>query len=67
MENRLGKAEGKIYLPDGTVACESAMQSYVKSEHPQILDKMKETLEYSDEVQEGLHAALKDFKEKGSW
>ncbi len=46
---------------------EAAMQSFIKSEHPEIVAKMTETLEYSDEVQEGLHAALKDFKEKGSW
>jgi len=25
LRGRLGKAEGKIYLPDGTLACESAM------------------------------------------
>ena len=46
---------------------EAAMQSYVRSEFPDILDKMSDSLEYSDEVQEGLHAALKSFKEKGSW
>ena len=46
---------------------EAAMQSFVKSEHPEILEKMTETLEYSEEVQEGLHATLKSFKEKGSW
>ena len=46
---------------------ESAMQSFVKSECGDILDKMNDTLEYSEEVQEGLHAALKAFKEKGSW
>ena len=46
---------------------ESAMQSFVKSEHGDILDKMTETPEYSEEIQQGLHAALKAFKEKGSW
>ena len=46
---------------------ESAMQSFVKSEHGDLLDKMTETPEYSEEIQQGLHAALKAFKEKGSW
>ena len=49
------------------VEFEAAMQSYVKAEHAGVMEKMSETLEYSDEVQEGLHAALKDFKEKGTW
>ena len=49
------------------VAFESAMQSFVKSEHGDILAQMGESLEYSEDVQEGLHAALKAFKEKGSW
>ena len=64
-------AANEGYLDDvevnKVVDFEAAMQSFVKSEFPQVLDKMNETLDYSDEVQEGLHAAVKAFKEIGSW
>ncbi len=64
-------AANEGYLDDvevnKVVDFESAMQSYVKAEFAHVLDQMNSTLEYSDEVQSGLHEALKTFKEKGSW
>jgi acyl-coenzyme A thioesterase PaaI-like protein len=44
LRGRLGKAEGKIFLPDGTVACESAMsladvpEELLASTHPTLLN-----------------------------
>ncbi|MGI9304919.1 MAG: F0F1 ATP synthase subunit alpha [Gammaproteobacteria bacterium] len=46
---------------------EAAMQSYLKSNSSDLLDKMNDSKEYSDEVRDGLRAALKEFKTKGSW
>lgn len=64
-------AANEGYLDDievnKVVDFEAAMQSYVKSEHGGLLEQMNSALEYSEEVQNGLHEALKSFKEKGSW
>ena len=64
-------AANEGYLDDvevnKVVDFEAAMQSFVKSEYPGVLEKMGESLEYNEEAQEGLHTALKAFKEKGSW
>ena len=64
-------AANEGYLDDvevnKVVDFEAAMQSFVKAESGQLLDEMNSSLEYSDEVQNGLHEALKAFKEKGSW
>jgi len=44
LRGRLGKAEGKIFLPDGTVACESVMtladvpEELLASTHPKLLN-----------------------------
>jgi acyl-coenzyme A thioesterase PaaI-like protein len=44
LRGRLGKAEGRILLPDGTVACESMMsladvpQDLLSSTHPKLLN-----------------------------
>jgi uncharacterized protein (TIGR00369 family) len=44
LRGRLGKAEGKIYLPGGKVACESAMSladvpaDLIASTHPRLLN-----------------------------
>jgi len=64
-------AANEGYLDDvevnKVVGFEAAMQAFVKSEYGEVLDKMSDTLEYSEDVQAGLHEALKSFKEKGSW
>jgi len=46
---------------------ESALQSYMKSSHAELLQKIDETGDYSDEIQEALHAAVKDFKATNTW
>ena len=64
-------AANEGYLDDvevnKVVGFEAAMQAFVKSEYGEVLDKMSDTLEYSEDVQAALHEALKSFKEKGSW
>ena len=64
-------AANEGYLDDievnKVVDFEAAMQSYIKAEHGAILEQMNSDREYSEEVQNGLHEALKAFKEKGSW
>ncbi len=46
---------------------EAALHAYVHAEHADLLETMNETKEYSDDVEQGLHTALKKFKEQGSW
>ncbi len=41
---------------------EAALQSYMKASHQDLLDKINETLDYTDEIEQALHAAVKDFK-----
>ena len=64
-------AANEGYLDDvevnKVVDFEAAMQSFVKAVHGDVLEMMASGLEYTEEVQEGLHQALKAFKEKGSW
>ena len=46
---------------------EAAMQSYMKDKYQDLLDNMNEAKEYSEEVVEKLHSAMKDFVANGSW
>ncbi|AGA89969.1 proton translocating ATP synthase, F1 alpha subunit [Thioflavicoccus mobilis 8321] len=46
---------------------ESALQSYMKSSHAALLEKIDSTGNYNEEIQQGLHAALKDFKATNTW
>ncbi|MEN8129130.1 MAG: F0F1 ATP synthase subunit alpha [Pseudomonadota bacterium] len=46
---------------------ESALLSYMNSEHADLMDKTKETPEYTDEVAKAFHTALKDFKANHVW
>ncbi len=46
---------------------ESALQSYMKSKYADLMNKMNETPEYTDDVRQGLSEALKDFKANASW
>ncbi|MFT5137202.1 MAG: F-type H+-transporting ATPase subunit alpha [Arenicella sp.] len=48
-------------------ACEAAMQAHVKANFAALIDGIDETPKLTDEVVEGLHAALKDFKANGSF
>jgi F-type H+-transporting ATPase subunit alpha len=47
--------------------CEAAMQAHVKANFGALIDGIDETPKLTDEVVEGLHAALKDFKANGSF
>jgi F-type H+-transporting ATPase subunit alpha len=49
------------------VGFESAMQSYVKSNHGDLIDEINRETAYSDEVVSKLTAAVEDFKKNGSW
>ncbi|MEY6431198.1 F0F1 ATP synthase subunit alpha [Thioalkalicoccus limnaeus] len=46
---------------------ESALQGYMKSAQAALLEQIDSTGDYSDEIQQGLHAALKDFKATNTW
>ncbi len=46
---------------------ESALQTYMKTSQSALLQQIDSTGDYSDEVQQGLHAALKDFKATSTW
>jgi hypothetical protein len=43
------------------------MQAHVKANFGALIDGIDETPKLTDEVVEGLHAALKDFKANGSF
>ncbi len=64
-------AANEGYLDDvdvnKVVDFEAALVSYVKSEHADLLAKINETLDYNEEIEKALHAALKDFKEHHAW
>ncbi|MDH3464867.1 MAG: F0F1 ATP synthase subunit alpha [Gammaproteobacteria bacterium] len=49
------------------VEFEAAMLSFMGSEYADLVAKMDASAEYSKEVEEALHVALKSFKEKGTW
>ncbi len=46
---------------------ESALQSYMKSEHAQLMDTISKTGDYTDEIQQGLKSAIEDFLKNHSW
>ena len=46
---------------------ESALQSYMKSEHAQLMDTINDTGDYTDEIQQQLKSALDDFVKNHSW
>ena len=52
---------------DQVVACEAAMQAHLKANFGELIDGINATPKLTDEVKEGLHAALKDFKANGSF
>jgi F-type H+/Na+-transporting ATPase subunit alpha len=49
------------------VAFENALQSYLRSEQKELLDKINKSGDYNDEIVEGMRKALDDFKENQSW
>jgi F-type H+-transporting ATPase subunit alpha len=46
---------------------ESALQGYMKSSQAALLEQIDSTGDYNDEVQQSLHAAVKDFKATNTW
>jgi F-type H+-transporting ATPase subunit alpha len=49
------------------VAFEAAMQSYMKSEHADLMAKIVETGEYNEEIESALRSALEGFKASSTW
>ena len=64
-------AANEGYLDDVTaekvVDFESALHGYMKSKQKALLDKINEVLEYTDEIEQALHEAVKDFKANNTW
>lgn len=46
---------------------EAALLSYMKSEHGDLMDKMNTEKQYTDEIEQALHSALKLFFKTGTW
>ena len=64
-------AANEGYLDDvdtkKVVDFEDALRGYMDASQKALMDKINATAEYTDEVQQGLHNALKDFKANHSW
>ncbi|MCF1183828.1 F0F1 ATP synthase subunit alpha [Marichromatium gracile] len=64
-------AANEGYLDDvdvnKVVDFEAALQGYMKSQQAELLGKIDSTGGFNDEIQQGLHAALKDFKANNTW
>jgi F-type H+-transporting ATPase subunit alpha len=46
---------------------EAALHSYMNSEHADLLNRINETPEYNDEVEQAFHSAMQDFKKNHVW
>ncbi|NIR61477.1 MAG: F0F1 ATP synthase subunit alpha [Gammaproteobacteria bacterium] len=46
---------------------ENALHSYMASNQKELVEKINETADYNDEIEQALHSALKDFKEHHAW
>ena len=46
---------------------EAALHQYMRSEQAELVDKINETGDFSDEIQNGLHEAMKAFKKSHTW
>jgi F-type H+-transporting ATPase subunit alpha len=46
---------------------ERALQTFIKTTHGELLEKINKTCDYNPEIEQGLHAALKDFKANQAW
>jgi len=64
-------AANEGYLDDvevkKVVAFERALQGYMGSSHQALLDSINESGDYNDEIKDGLHAAIKEFKASHTW
>lgn len=48
-------------------AAEAALMSYLHSEHQDLLDKINDGGQYTDDIRDGLHKALSGFKENAAY
>ena len=59
------------YLDDVEVAkivdFEHALQSFMKSAQVELIGKIDSTGDYNEEIEQALHAAIKDFKANNTW
>ena len=46
---------------------ESALHAYMCASQSALLDKINETADYNDEIENGMKAAIEDFKATGTW
>jgi F-type H+-transporting ATPase subunit alpha len=46
---------------------ERALQTYIKTAQAALLDRINSSGDYNPEIEQGLHAALKDFKANQTW
>jgi F-type H+-transporting ATPase subunit alpha len=46
---------------------ETALQGYMKSSQGELLDRINESGDHNNEIEEALHAALKEFKANHTW
>ncbi|MBZ9539697.1 F0F1 ATP synthase subunit alpha [Modicisalibacter tunisiensis] len=46
---------------------ESALHDYMKAEHGELLDKINQTGDYSDEIKQGLKSGVEQFKATQTW
>ena len=64
-------AADKGYLDDvdvdKVVDFEASLHQFLESEKKALVDKINDTGDYGDDIQEGLHAAMKEFKETHTW
>jgi len=64
-------AANEGYLDDvdvkKVVDFERALQGFMGSSQKPLLEKIDATGDYSDQIQQELHAAIKDFKAKNTW
>jgi F-type H+-transporting ATPase subunit alpha len=49
------------------LACEKAMQAYVKDKYAALIDRIESTKDLSKDDEAALHEAVKDFKKNGSY
>ncbi|MFQ5936817.1 MAG: F0F1 ATP synthase subunit alpha, partial [Acidiferrobacterales bacterium] len=59
------------YLDDIEVskvsAFEDALQAYMKSSHAELMEKINRELDYTDEIESALKAAVENFKASHTW
>jgi len=64
-------AANEGYLDDveteKVVDFEAALQTYMKSSYAELLEKINQTGDYDADIEQALHAALRDFKANQSW